>query len=83
LQVQPIEYVGGDNARIRRFREDYWMKELRTVYPYGLNERSYEGNSKSITLFIIYSINSKEAITKSNQKTTLSILYQMMMTQQL
>ena len=37
-------YINGkfDKAmmRDRLMREDYWMKTLRTVYPYGLNERT-------------------------------------------
>ena len=31
--------------------EDYWMKTLRTVYPYGLNERTKFMN-KDIKLFL-------------------------------
>ena len=50
-KVQIIEKLEGtgrtedDNAidpkitSIRRKREDFWMKTLRTVYPYGLNDR--------------------------------------------
>ena len=28
-------------------REDFWMKKLRTLYPYGLNEKSKDMNKKS------------------------------------
>ena len=28
-----------DAREIRLQREEYWMKTLRTIYPYGLNER--------------------------------------------
>ena len=28
-------------------REDYWMKTLRTVYPYGLNEKTKFMNKNS------------------------------------
>jgi len=42
--VQPIEQITGDGrdpdiGKARKFREAYWMKELRTVFPYGLNDR--------------------------------------------
>ena len=37
-------YINGqfDKAMLktRLEREDYWMKTLRTVYPYGLNDRT-------------------------------------------
>ena len=33
-----------DMLQIRLDREDYWMKTLRTVYPYGLNERTKKMN---------------------------------------
>ena len=49
FKIQVIEIFSGSGyrnnkvckkARKKRIvREDYWMKELRTVYPYGLNER--------------------------------------------
>ena len=44
LSVQPIEIIGGDgrsekSAKQRKLRETFWIKELRTVYPYGLNDR--------------------------------------------
>jgi len=51
FKAQPIEYINEDiegSTAIRRYREDYWMKELRTIYPYGLNERCREGDSKRI-----------------------------------
>jgi len=42
--VQPIEDFTGDGRneetiKQRKFRENYWMKELRTTYPYGLNDK--------------------------------------------
>lgn len=44
LLVQPIEQISGDGhdeiiTKHRKLRESFWMKELRTVYPYGLNDR--------------------------------------------
>ena len=44
LCVQPIEQIYGDGrdpkvVKLRKLRELYWMKELRTVFPYGLNDR--------------------------------------------
>ena len=32
---------------IRKAREDEWMKKLRTIYPYGLNERAEGKESDS------------------------------------
>ena len=57
LSIQAIEYVGADeansdraNTKIRQKREEYWIKELRTMYPYGLNTRySSEGDSKQLS----------------------------------
>ena len=44
LTVHPIEQIQGDGKnpsieKFRKLRERYWMKELRTIYPYGLNDR--------------------------------------------
>jgi hypothetical protein len=44
FSVQPIESIGGNgrdekSLKFRKLRESFWMKELRTVYPYGLNDR--------------------------------------------
>ena len=41
ISVQPIEVLGGEGrketvTRQRKIREDYWIKELRTTYPYWL-----------------------------------------------
>ena len=52
LEVLPGDgYVNGkiDPAMLeyRLQREDYWMKRLRTVYPYGLNERTKFMNKDS------------------------------------
>ena len=30
--------------KIRLQRENYWIKKLRTIYPYGLNERAKNSN---------------------------------------
>ena len=44
FMVQPIEQVNYNGVidkyerkNIRLIREDFWMRELRTIYPYGLN----------------------------------------------
>jgi len=44
LIVQPIEIIPGDGhspeiATLRKSRETFWMKQLRTVYPFGLNDQ--------------------------------------------
>ena len=44
LSVQPIEIISGNGrderpTKQRKLREAFWIKELRTVYPYGLNDR--------------------------------------------
>ena len=39
---------GSIDAQMRKYRlerEDYWIKTLRTVYPYGLNDRAKSINS--------------------------------------
>ena len=64
LRIQPIEYIN-DNVHnsdsLRRHREDYWMKELKTIYPYGLNERSKNGDAtKNIKMCIILLVKQKE-----------------------
>jgi len=44
ISVQPIEAFRGDGrketiTKERKFKENYWIKELRTTYPYGLNDK--------------------------------------------
>jgi hypothetical protein len=44
FSVQPIEIISGNgrnekSAKQRKLREAFWIKELRTIYPYGLNDR--------------------------------------------
>jgi len=44
ISVQPIEAFRGDGhketiIKQRKFRENFWIKELRTTYPYGLNDK--------------------------------------------
>jgi hypothetical protein len=39
--------VDEDMRRIRREREDWWMKTLRTIYPYGLNDQHKKQHSTS------------------------------------
>ena len=35
--------------KLRLQREDYWVKKLRTIYPYGLNERAKNSNLEQPT----------------------------------
>ena len=39
--------VDEDMRGIRREREDWWMKTLRTIYPYGLNDQHKKKNTTS------------------------------------
>lgn len=43
LTLHPIEQIQGNGKasieKFRKLRERYCMKELRTIYPYGLNAR--------------------------------------------
>ena len=40
FMAQPIEKLPGtDSKKLRKDRELYWMKELRTLVPYGMNDR--------------------------------------------
>jgi len=46
FSVQPIELISGDgrnekSTKQRKLRESYWIKELRTIYPYGLIDRCH------------------------------------------
>lgn len=36
--------IDNDMRQLRLQREDYWMKTLRTIYPYGLNEKTKQMN---------------------------------------
>ena len=36
-----------DVTKIRKTREDFWIKRLRTLYPYGLNEKAFDKVSDS------------------------------------
>lgn len=73
FKAQPIEYINDDlkgSTTLRKYREDYWMKELRTIYPYGLNERCREGDSKRIkNIFNLYpKLKTKHIATKQTRK---------------
>ena len=55
FSIQIIEKLEGDgykngalDTEVKKYRlqrEDFWIKRLRTVYPYGLNDRVKDGNS--------------------------------------
>jgi len=57
FRIQVIEVFEGDGytngrvdedmRRVRREREDWWMKTLRTIYPYGLNDQHKKKHSTS------------------------------------
>ena len=42
--------VDPDMLTIRKAREDEWIKKMRTIYPYGLNERASEKETDSSVL---------------------------------
>ena len=36
----------GENSKSTREKESYWMRELNTIYPYGMNDRTgYQRNT--------------------------------------
>ena len=61
FSIQIIEKIPGsgygvedkpdpDVTKVRQTREDFWIKQLRTLYPYGLNERAFDKNNDSAVL---------------------------------
>ena len=38
ISIKPIEKIISDSSAYRLEREDYWCRELCTLYPYGLND---------------------------------------------
>ena len=68
-------YVDGkpcsDARKIRLDREEYWMKTLRTIYPYGLNDRvrQFSQNSSVGSLFpSIPQLNVRRMRSRRNNK---------------
>ena len=49
LKVQPIEQITGGNAKLLLERENFWIKELRTLTPYGLNDKLGSKNWRTRT----------------------------------
>ena len=49
---QGTGYINGkvdpEYMKIRLDREEYWIKKLRKIYPYGLNERARDIAQKSL-----------------------------------
>ena len=41
------DIVDCDITKLRQTREDFWIKRLRTLYPYGLNEKAFDKVSSS------------------------------------
>ena len=68
--------VDEDMRRIRREREDWWMKTLRTIYPYGLNDQHKKQNTSSSvgSLFFPISRYSVRPSIRSRNKTRNSTL---------
>ena len=57
LEIFPGTGYKNDKVQpAKRFkREDYWMKTLRTIYPYGLNERARKYDSEVIVRKLFFS----------------------------
>ena len=49
LKVQPIEQITGNNVKLLLERENFWIKELRTLTPYGLNDKLGSKNWRTRT----------------------------------
>ena len=69
---QPGQYSNGnmnkETAGLRKDREKYWMKELRTVYPYGLNNRCEKNMDQRTEDDTVYNILNKRRKKKSKHK---------------
>ena len=53
ISIKPIEKIISDSSAYRLEREDYWCRELCTLYPYGLNDNVGKSKDEIIvnTLF--------------------------------
>ena len=81
FSIQVIEVFEGDGykdgvvdedmRRIRREREDWWMKTLRTIYPYGLNDQHKKQNTASsvgLLFFPLTRYSNRPSIRTRNKK---------------
>jgi hypothetical protein len=69
--IQPIEKLAdGVNREKRIRREEWWMKELKTLYPYGLNDKCNNTYYSNYTVNrIVYSIFNKQTVTRHSRGT--------------
>ena len=78
FQIQIIEHFEGtgylnnkidpESRKIRLEREDFWIKKLRTVYPYGLNERTRDTHTdRPIGLMFPSIPRSRERVVRSRR----------------
>jgi hypothetical protein len=47
---RPNGEIDSEMRKLRKSREDIWMKKLRTIYPYGLNEKAINKETNSSVL---------------------------------
>ncbi len=64
----PNGKMNRETAIIRREREKFWMKELRTVYPYGLNDRCGKNRDQHNMKDNIYSMLNKNYKRKNKHR---------------
>lgn len=71
FSIQPIEILKNNTSTSKRQqREEYWMKELKTLYPYGLNDKcgnSYYSDYQKDRL--VYSVFNKQIIERKSRGT--------------
>ena len=67
--IQPIEVLDKDTKTADRIkREEWWMKELKTLYPYGLNDKC--GNNYFSNYYkenIVYSVFNKQVVQRKKR----------------
>ena len=59
FKIQPIEIFQSEISAEERIRkEEWWMRELKTLYPYGLNDKCgnsfYSDYKKDRTVFSVF-----------------------------
>ena len=62
ISIKPIEKIISDSSAYRLEREDYWCRELCTLYPYGLNDnvRKFGNISKCKDEIIVNTLFNKQ-----------------------
>ena len=67
--MQPIEKLSEGTSNAKRVKkEEWWMKELKTLYPYGLNDKcnnTYFSNTN--TQKILYSMFNKYTVQRGQR----------------